>query len=134
MAQVQALQNGETRLFAPQVTADVVAAAEKIHGRRDQDRLREHLRAHGPRAEQQRARSTPPAYGGDAEKALLVRQAFLHAVPRNEIVEKLIKPIDPDAEVRNSFLRTPGTAGLRRDRRAATAPSEYAKTDPTLSK
>ena len=44
-------------------------------------------------------------------KALAVRQAFLHAVPRQEVVDKLIKPINPDAEVRNAYLRSPGTTG-----------------------
>ena len=118
LAQVQALQNGELDMFSPQVTTDVVKAAEKVKNVEHRDRRRGHLRAHRPDPGQQGARSTRLTYGGDAKKALLVRQAFLHGVPRQEIVDKLIKPINPDAEVRNSFLKTRGHPGLRRDRRA----------------
>ena len=74
----------------------------------------------------------PASYGGDAQKALLVRQAFLHGVPRTEIVDKLIKPIMPDAEVRNSFVKTEGTDGYD-EITAGNGSSDYAKTDPAKS-
>ena len=38
-----------------------------------------------------------------------MRQAFLKALPRQEIVERLIVPLNPDAEVRNSFNEVPGS-------------------------
>ena len=75
----------------------------------------------------------PATYGGDAEKALLVRQAFLHGVPRQEIVDKLIKPINPDAEVRNSFVKTAGTPGYD-EIVAQNGSADYAEVDPALSK
>jgi len=61
-----------------------------------------------------------------------VRQAFLHGFPRQEIVDKLIKPINPDAEVRNSFLRVPGFPGYD-EVVAQNGSSEYGTTDPTQS-
>jgi len=51
----------------------------------------------------------PKTYGGDEEKALAVRKAYLTALPRQEIIDKLIKPINPQAEIRNSFTNTPGS-------------------------
>ena len=51
----------------------------------------------------------PATYGGDAEKALAVRTAFLTAIPRQTIVDNLIVPLNPKAEVRNSFIDLPGS-------------------------
>jgi peptide/nickel transport system substrate-binding protein len=115
----------------PQVTSDLVQAAEKnsdtqIH--KGYESTFEHMdlvqNNNGP--------FDPASYGGDAQKALLVRQAFLHAVPRNEIVEKLIKPIVPDAEVRNAFTRVPGSPGYD-DMVSSNGSSDYSKTDTALS-
>ena len=73
----------------------------------------------------------PAAYGGDAAKALAVRQAFLHAVPRQDIVDRLIIPLNENAEVRNAQAAVPGEPfydelvaeqrlrRVRRDRRRA---------------
>src|SRR5690606_16783723 len=41
----------------------------------------------------------------------LVRKAFLHTVPRQDIVDTLIHPISPEAELRNSHVFLPGTKG-----------------------
>lgn len=49
----------------------------------------------------------PKTYGGDATKAQDVRLAFLKTIPRQEIVDRLIKPIDPTAKIRNSFTWGP---------------------------
>lgn len=40
----------------------------------------------------------------------LIREAFLLTVPRNEIVEQLVTPVNPDATTRDSFLFAPGSA------------------------
>src|SRR5690606_39170068 len=66
-------------------------------------------------------------YGGDAETALKVRQALLKTVPRQEIVDRLIKPIDPEAEVRNSFVVDPGTPWYD-DMVAQNGSADYAET------
>jgi peptide/nickel transport system substrate-binding protein len=131
MSQVQALQNGEIDLFSPQVTTDVVKAAEKVKNvqiKGGYEGTFEHIdlkMANGGPFD-------PKTYGGDPAKALEVRQAFLHGVPREELVEKLIKPINPDAEVRNSFLRVPGFPGYD-DVVAKNGSSAYAKVDPAES-
>ncbi len=131
MAQVQALQNGELDMFAPQVTTDVVKAAEKVKDVDIQtgvDGTYEHMdlvfNNKGP--------FDPATYGGDAEKAKLVRQAYMHGIPRQEVVDKLIKPIDPSAEVRNSFLVTAGAPGYD-EIVAQNGSSEYAEVDPAKS-
>jgi peptide/nickel transport system substrate-binding protein len=130
-SQLQQLDNKEIALMDPQVTSDLVQAAEKnsdiaIH--KGYESTFEHMdlvqNNNGP--------FDPASYGGDAQKALLVRQAFLHAVPRNEIVQKLIKPIVPDAEVRNAFERVPGSPGYD-DMVKNNGSSAYAKTDPAMS-
>ena len=40
-----------------------------------------------------------------------MRQAFLKTIPRGAILETLIKPLQPDAELRNSQVFLPGTKG-----------------------
>jgi peptide/nickel transport system substrate-binding protein len=130
-SQLQQLDNKEVALMDPQVTTDLVQAAEKISNvqiHKGVESTFEHMdlvqNNHGP--------FDPKSYGGDAGKALLVRQAFLHGVPRTEIVDKLIKPIVPDAEVRNSFTRVPGAPGYD-EVVAGNDSSQYPKTDPALS-
>jgi len=49
----------------------------------------------------------PATYGGDEDTARTVRQAFFVAVPREAIVETLLRPLQPDAQVRNSLLYAP---------------------------
>jgi peptide/nickel transport system substrate-binding protein len=131
MSQVQALQNGEIDLFSPQATTDVVKAAQKVKNaeiKGGTEGTFEHFDLKmgngGP--------FDPKSYGGDAAKALLVRQAFLHALPRTEIVEKLIKPINPDATVRNSFILAEGFPGYD-EAVKANGSSDYATTDPAMS-
>jgi peptide/nickel transport system substrate-binding protein len=131
MAQVQALQNGELDMFSPQVTTDVVKAAEKVKDvsiKKGVEGTYEHV----DMVQNNKGPFDPATYGGDANKALLVRQAFLHGVPRQEIVDKLVKPIDPEAEVRNSFLKTAGTPGYD-EIVAQNGSSEYAEVDPAKS-
>ena len=41
----------------------------------------------------------------------LLREAFMKIIPRQEIVDKLIKPLQEDAEVRNSQIFLPGADG-----------------------
>jgi peptide/nickel transport system substrate-binding protein len=131
LAQVQALENGELDMFSPQVTSDVVKAAEKI---KDVDIKTgvEGTYEHMDLVQNNKGPFDPASYGGDVQKALLVRQAFLHGVPRQEVVDKLVKPINPEAEVRNSFLKTAGTPGYD-EIVAQNGSSEFAEVDPALS-
>jgi peptide/nickel transport system substrate-binding protein len=108
MAMVQAIENGEVDFTQPQATADVLSAAEKLDGVKvdtGDDATYEHVdftfNNKGP--------FDPETYGGDEEKAKKVRQAFLHTVPRQDIVDKIIKPLNPDAITRDSFNQVPGS-------------------------
>src|SRR5699024_4963035 len=60
-----------------------------------------HLRQQGP--------FDPEAHGGDEEAAKKIRQAFLKTVPREDIVDKIIKPLNEDATTRDSFTQVPGS-------------------------
>ncbi len=108
MAMVQAIENGEVDLTQPQSTADVLGAAEGIDGVTllpGEDATFEHVDLtfdnDGP--------FDPAAYDGDEAKARQVRQAFLKTLPRQEIVDRLITPLNPEAVVRNSFNQAPGS-------------------------
>lgn len=108
MGQVQALQNGEVDLISPQSTADVLEALKAIDGltvTTADEATYEHVDLQfangGP--------FDPATYGGDAAKALKVRQAFLHTIPRQQIVDNLIKPLNPNAQLRQSFTVVPGS-------------------------
>ncbi len=132
LAQVQALENGELDMFSPQVTTDVVKAAEKIQDVAIEAGV-EGTYEHFDLVMGNKGPFDPSSYGGDAQKALLVRQAFLHGIPRQEVIDKLIKPINPEAEVRNSFIKTLGTPGYD-EIVAQNGSSEYAEVDPAQSK
>lgn len=107
MAAVQAVENGELDLIQPQATADVLSAAEAIDGVNvdgGEGATYEHFDLTfdngGP--------FDPATYDGDEEKAKLVRQAFLKTIPREQIVETIIKPLNPDATLRSSYTMAPG--------------------------
>lgn len=100
---LQALESGELDIWSGQPTADILQLANGIDTAEVQTGIQashEHVdltvNNGGP--------FDPASYGGDAAKALAVRQAFLKTIPRQEIVDKIIKPLNPDAEVRNANL------------------------------
>lgn len=106
MAMVQAIENGEVDVTQPQSTADVLTAAEKVEGvsiLKGEDATFEHVDLtfdnNGP--------FDPASYGGDEADARKVRRAFLKTLPRQEMVDRLIKPLNEEAEVRNSFNQSP---------------------------
>ena len=111
IAQLQALENGEIDIASGQPTADslevakgiVSSAGATIH--QGDEATYEHIdltfNNGGP--------FDPASYDGDATKAQKVRQAFLLTIPRDEIIEKIIKPLNPNATVRESFLSIPGS-------------------------
>jgi peptide/nickel transport system substrate-binding protein len=95
-AAVQALANGELDIYAGQATADGVAALKKISNINvtgGEQAVYEHWDLHYDSVEGE------PPYSGifsvkGGAKAKALRQAFLLALPRNEIMEKLIEPIN----------------------------------------
>ncbi|HEY5842407.1 MAG TPA: ABC transporter substrate-binding protein [Mycobacterium sp.] len=109
-AAVQALTNEEIDVIQPQATADIYQAVSGLADRGIEVKTGfigtyEHVDlvfANGGPFD-------PAKYGGDTDKALKVRQAFLKTVPRQDIVDRLIKPINPDSTVRNSYTTVPGS-------------------------
>ncbi|MCL3862583.1 ABC transporter family substrate-binding protein [Actinotalea sp. K2] len=108
LASVTALQNGEVDLIAPQSSVDVLATLDGIDGvtyETGAEGTYEHVdlifNNGGP--------FDPATYGGDEETARMVRMAFLLTVPRDEILEKLIIPLQEDATLRNSHTVVPGS-------------------------
>lgn len=106
-AAAQALKNGEVDVYAGQPTADAVALlksmapAVKVIG--GDQAIYEHVDLRvGTAYGTQDAYNGP--FAGNSQKAIDLRTAFLLAYPREEIVEKLIKPINPSAELMNSLM------------------------------
>ncbi|MFS0705569.1 ABC transporter family substrate-binding protein [Cellulomonas sp. 179-A 9B4 NHS] len=128
MGQVQALQNGEVDLISPQSTADVLTALEAIDGLEVETNV-EGTYEHVDMQQGNGGPFDPATYGGDAEKARKVRQAFLKTIPREQIVENLITPLNPDAEVRNSFTQVPGSPMYDAVAEASGQGTEYADVD-----
>lgn len=101
LAAVQALQNGEVQVISPQATADVATALADLDVTvlGGTEGTYEHI-------DLQFDQSKSGLFDDP-----LIREAFLKVIPRQEIVDKLIKPILPDAEVRNSQVFLPGAEG-----------------------
>jgi len=120
-AQVQALQNGEVSIIYGQADADTVASLKglaNVTTGTEAGWTYEHVdltmsNETGPGGTTNSGVTAgpfdPKHYGGDANKAKLVREAFLMALPRQQIVDNLIKPINPNAQVMNSMTVLPGT-------------------------
>jgi peptide/nickel transport system substrate-binding protein len=109
-AQVQALQNGEVSVIYGQGDADTASALKQLSGVTTSVTASSSYE-HVDLTENNGGPFDPATYGGDASKALLVRQAFMKALPRQEIIDKLIKPIQPDAKLDDSLTILPGAAG-----------------------
>lgn len=108
MASVQAVENGEMDIIQPQSTSDVLSAAEELEGvtvETEDGATYEHVDLifdnGGP--------FDPESYGGDEETAKLVRQAFLKTIPREQILDTLITPLNPEAQMRNSYTMVAGS-------------------------
>ncbi len=102
LAAVQALQNGEVQVISPQATSDVAAALKAIPGMtvlNGYEGTYEHIDLQFDKSK-----------SGNFNNPL-IREAFMKVIPRQEIVDKLIKPLQPDAEVRNSQVFLPGAKG-----------------------
>jgi peptide/nickel transport system substrate-binding protein len=133
VAAVQAMENEEIDIIQPQATADLLTQLEGIADRgieviQDDGATYEHIDL----AQNNGGPFDPAAYGGDAEKALAVRRAFLHAVPRQDIVDRLIVPLNENATVRNAQVAVPGEP-FYDTLVAENGSDEYAETDPAMS-
>ncbi len=111
-AQIQALQNDEVQIAAGQPTADLITQLKGMQGVTyvgSIDAVYEHVDMQVTNGGPFDAKS----YGGDEAKALKVRQAFMKTIPRQEILDKLIKPLQENAEIRNSNVFVPGSEGYK---------------------
>lgn len=100
--EVSALSAGSIDVIAPADTADVLDALGDVEGATvrtgGDSTLQLQLQVAGGGA------FDPATYAGDAATAAAVRTAFLLTVPRDAIVDDLVKPLWPDAEVSTAVL------------------------------
>ena len=101
LAAVQALQNSEVQVISPQATVDVAEAlaALDVTVIGGYEGTYEHI-------DLQFDQSKSGHFNNP-----LIREAFMKVIPRQEIVDKLIVPLQEDAEVRNSQVFLPGAEG-----------------------
>ncbi|MEV8272527.1 ABC transporter family substrate-binding protein [Microbacterium sp. NPDC077184] len=122
LAAVQALENGEVDIIQPQATADITTALEGIDGITVTTGLGgtyEHVDLQFDNGRNPENIFSNP----------LVREAFMKTIPRQEIVDTLIKPIiGDDAILRDSQLFVPGAAGYD-ESAASNTSADYASVD-----
>lgn len=127
MGAVQGVENGEVDVIQPQATTDVRKAAEALDGvtvDMGDGASDEHIDlSYG-----NNGAFDPASYGGDEDTALKVRQAFLKTVPRQQIVDTIIKPQQESAVVRNSYTQVPGSP-MYEGVAAANGSDEYSGAD-----
>jgi peptide/nickel transport system substrate-binding protein len=108
-AAVQALANKEVDYYDAVATADSVAALKKISGINidgSTQAVYEHVEVRSGTADGAKKEYTG-AFAGMSQKAKDLRTAFLLAYPRQEIVDKIIKPVNSKAVVMNSLQYFP---------------------------
>ncbi|MDF9716906.1 ABC transporter family substrate-binding protein [Nocardioides sp. ChNu-153] len=130
-AQAQQLANGEIDLVGPQATTDIVEALQNIDGTEVETGV-EASYEHVDLVVDNGGPFDPATYGGDAETARTVRQAFLTAYPRQDIIDRLIAPLEEGAETRDSFIVTPGSPTYD-EIVGANGSDEYAESDPAAA-
>ncbi|MUK02629.1 ABC transporter family substrate-binding protein [Vibrio cholerae] len=114
-AQVQALQNGEVDIIAPQASADTVEQLEALEGvtvEQGNQLSYDHLDLNFS--------------GVFAEEN--VREAFMKTVPRQQLVDTIVKKINPDAEPLDSQLFLTDQAAYE-DAKANNGSEAYAEVD-----
>ena len=112
-AAAQALANKEIDVYQGQPTADAVAQLKAIKGVTvigGTNACYEHVDLRVGAASGTTTSYTGPFAASTGQKGKDLRTAFLLAYPRDEIVEKLIKPINSNAVVVNSLFTLPGEA------------------------
>ena len=115
-AQVQALENGEVDIINPQASADTLASLEGIAGvdvKTGDTGSYDHIDLN----------FSSPVFQDEN-----VREAFLKTIPREQILDALIRPLDPEAEVLNSQTLFPGVPGYD-EAVAANGSDAYAEVD-----
>ncbi|GAB2703234.1 peptide/nickel transport system substrate-binding protein [Microbacterium marinum] len=122
LAAVQALENGEVDIIQPQATADLVTALDAI----DDITVATSLGGTYEHVDLQFDKGKNPE---NIFKDPKVREAFLKTIPRQEIVDTLIKPIiGDDAILRDSQLFVPGAEGYD-ESAASNTSADFAEVD-----
>lgn len=119
LGQVRALKDGEADVIAPQLNDDVAAALLGIPDVTVEsgfDGTYEHL-------DLQVADSKSGVFGDER-----IREAFLKVVPRQQILDAVVLPVQEDAVLRSSQLFLPGSPGYA-DAVAGNGSSAYAEVD-----
>jgi peptide/nickel transport system substrate-binding protein len=123
-AMVQGLQNGDLDVMAPQPTVDTVKQLQDLGNKvviHEGDTLTwEHVDFN---------------FAGSSvfKDSADLRKAFAHCIPREQIVDNLIKPLNPKAEVLNTRDTLPGQEGYE-DVLKSTYNGDYDKVDIAKSK
>ncbi|WP_342706644.1 ABC transporter family substrate-binding protein [Paramicrobacterium humi] len=114
-AQITALQNGEVNAIYPQPSADTLTALEKMNAELFQgDQVSyDHLDLN---------------FGTETFKDPKVREAFMKTVPRQQILDSIITPINDKAEVLNSQIFLPANKEYK-DAVAASGYDQYNEPD-----
>ncbi|WP_447943183.1 ABC transporter family substrate-binding protein [Microbacterium aurum] len=94
-AQVTALQNGEVDLVYPQASADTKKSLEAVSG------------AEVLAGDQVSYDHLDLNFGSEVFSDATVREAFLLTVPRQQILDAIVTPVNPDAKVLDSQLWLP---------------------------
>lgn len=116
---VQLLASHEVEVVSPQPSEDVIAAMLAVEDATvvaGSEGTFEHL-------DLQFTGSRSGAFGDER-----VRQAFLHVVPRQQLLDELVAPVQQDATLLDSFVLRPGAAGYD-DAVADNGSRAYASTD-----
>jgi peptide/nickel transport system substrate-binding protein len=120
LAAVQALQNGDVDVISPQATADITTALDGVKNVtviKGAEGTYEHI-------DLQMDKSKNGTFNDPK-----VREAFMKVLPRQEIIDKLIKPIvGEDATLRDSQIFVPGAEGYD-DSVKANGSADYAEVD-----
>ena len=114
-AQVTALQNGEVDIINPQASADTLTALENTGA--------DVLTGDQVSYDHLDLRFDQPVFAD-----LAVRQAFLKTIPRQQILDSIVTPVNPDANVLNSQIWVPANAPYE-DSVANNGSSDYAEVD-----
>ena len=131
-ASVQALQNGEVLVTQPQATADILKSMQALPNAtvlNETGATYEHV----DMAQNNNGPFDPAGLRRRREEGPLVRQAFLQTIPRQKIIDTIIKPLNPDAAIRNSFNVVPGAPNYDqngRQQRHVEPPSAPVTTPP----
>ncbi|MGO1737989.1 MAG: ABC transporter family substrate-binding protein [Actinomycetaceae bacterium] len=110
-AQVTALQNEEIALMSPQATADLLTTIEGLGEPYEYTQADTATYEHIDFIMNNGGPFDAAAYDGDEETARMVREAFMRLIPRQQILDSLIIPLNPEAVVRDSYTQVPGSPG-----------------------